>query len=262
KNKFKDKDFSRGHTLGSGEDNIKLIKELMETCTKLSERVLTLEESKTAQDLVSAQGEAYSQEYQLEDQLGVLSTAKVLADAARKNVQTYTRRRRPVSTGSGGISIASRLFSIAEESVSIVGASMTVSTAGMVQEVNISIPSPVAVKDKGKGKMEESEDERTKRTKLQQEQDRLGHEAAVGLKEELDEEKRQRMARRVNTFVPMETEVRGRASDLASGSSQATITDSAEVGNENKSRILDLGTSLKKGSSSRRGSKSLIIKEA
>nr|GFC89156.1 hypothetical protein [Tanacetum cinerariifolium] len=132
KNKFKDKDFSRGHTLRSGEDSIKLINELMETCTKLSERVLALEESKTAQDL------------------------------------TYTRRRRPVSTGSGGISIASRLFSIAEESVSIVGASMTVSTAGMVQEVNIIIPSPVAVKDKGKGKMEESEDEQTKRTKLQQ----------------------------------------------------------------------------------------------
>nr|GEZ80749.1 ribonuclease H-like domain, reverse transcriptase, RNA-dependent DNA polymerase [Tanacetum cinerariifolium] len=35
----------------------------------------------------------------------------------------------------------------------------------------------------------------TKRTKLQQEQDRLGHEAAVRLQEELDEEERQRMAR-------------------------------------------------------------------
>ncbi|GJW59901.1 putative ribonuclease H-like domain-containing protein [Tanacetum coccineum] len=41
----------------------------------------------------------------------------------------------------------------------------------------------------------ESEDEQTKRTKLQQEQDRLGHEAAVRLQEELDEEERQRMAR-------------------------------------------------------------------
>ncbi|GJZ48114.1 hypothetical protein Tco_0601946 [Tanacetum coccineum] len=37
------------------------------------------------------------------------------------------------------ISTASRLFSTAEESVSTVGASMPVSTAGMVQEVNISI---------------------------------------------------------------------------------------------------------------------------
>ncbi|GJV06489.1 hypothetical protein Tco_1344145 [Tanacetum coccineum] len=144
---------------------------------------------------VSAQGEAHSQEDQPEDQLGVLNAAKVLADAAIENVQIYTRRRMALSTGSGGLSTASRLFSTAEESVSTAGASMPVSTAGMVQEVNISIPSPVAVKDKGKGKMEESEDEQTKRTKLQQEQDRLGHEAAVRLQEELDEEERHKMAR-------------------------------------------------------------------
>ncbi|GJZ85854.1 hypothetical protein Tco_0651193 [Tanacetum coccineum] len=291
-------------------------------------------------------------EDQPEDQLGVLSAAKVLADAAKTNVHTYTRRRRAVSTGSGGISTASRLFSTAEESVSTAGASMPVSTAGMVQEVNISIPSPVVVKDKGKGKMEESEDEQTKRTKLQQEQERLGHEAAVRLQEELDEEERQRMARvheaaqsfteeewenirarveadeelsrrlqaeernkysevdqakmlvdlinqrkkyfaaqkaeakrnkpmtqaqqrnyminyikhmgshtlqqlkiysfdelkelfettmkNVNTFVPMETEDRGRASKLAAGSSQATIIDSAEVGSSKRDAEAEL----------------------
>ncbi|GJU33538.1 hypothetical protein Tco_1181892 [Tanacetum coccineum] len=127
-------------------------------------------------------------EDQSEDQLGVLSAAKVLADAAKTNIYTYTRRRRAVSTASGGISTA-------EESVSTTGASMPVSTVGMVQEVNISIPSPFVIKDKGKGKMEESEDEQIKRTKLQQEQDRLGLEAAVRLQEELDEEKIQRMAR-------------------------------------------------------------------
>ncbi|GJV41275.1 hypothetical protein Tco_1419715 [Tanacetum coccineum] len=38
----------------------------------------------------------------------------------------------------------------------------------------------------------------------------------------------------VNTFVPMETEDRGRASELAAGSSQAPITDSAEVGSSKK----------------------------
>ncbi|GKE90463.1 hypothetical protein Tco_1567938, partial [Tanacetum coccineum] len=120
-------------------------------------------------------------EDQPEDQLGVLSAAKVLTDASKTNIHTYTRRRRAVSTGSGEISTA--------------GASMPVSTAGMVQEVNISIPSPVVVKDEGKGKMEESKDEQTKRTKLQQEQERLSHEAVVRLQEELDEEERQRMAR-------------------------------------------------------------------
>ncbi|GJQ89189.1 hypothetical protein Tco_0000328 [Tanacetum coccineum] len=97
-------------------------------------------------------------EDQHEDQLGVLCATKVLADAAK----TYTRRRRAVSTNSGGINTA-------EESVSTAGASMPISTAGMVQEVNISIPSLVVVKDKGK--------------------------AVVRLQEELDEEERQRMTR-------------------------------------------------------------------
>ncbi|GKF01010.1 hypothetical protein Tco_0027933, partial [Tanacetum coccineum] len=111
----------------------------------------------------------HSQEDQPEDQLGVFSAAKVLADVA-KNVHTYTRRRRAVSSGSGGVSTASRLFSIAEELVSTVGASMPVST---VQEVN---------KDKGKGIMTKSEPEQTK-TKLQQRQERAGYEAAIRLQE-------------------------------------------------------------------------------
>ncbi|GKF58417.1 hypothetical protein Tco_0171954, partial [Tanacetum coccineum] len=48
-----------------------------------------------------------SQEDQPEDQLGVLSAAKVLADAAKKNVNNYTRRRRAVRTSSGDVSTAS-----------------------------------------------------------------------------------------------------------------------------------------------------------
>ncbi|GJR48171.1 hypothetical protein Tco_1316274 [Tanacetum coccineum] len=93
-----------------------------------------------------------SQEDQPEDQLGVFSAVKVLADATKENVHTYTRKRRAVSLGSGGISTTSRLFSTAEESVSTAGASMPVSTTGMVQEVNISIPLPVVVKIKEKKK--------------------------------------------------------------------------------------------------------------
>ncbi|GJW57417.1 hypothetical protein Tco_0104148, partial [Tanacetum coccineum] len=45
-----DPPLSRVNTLGSGEDSMKL-NELMEICTKLSERVLALENIKTAQDL-------------------------------------------------------------------------------------------------------------------------------------------------------------------------------------------------------------------
>ncbi|GKD08031.1 hypothetical protein Tco_1187716 [Tanacetum coccineum] len=70
---------------------------------------------------------------QPKEQLGVFSAAKVLADAAEQrrdveNVQTYTRRRSAVSTGSGGVSTASEL----------------VSTAG------------VKAKDKGKAVLQES----------------------------------------------------------------------------------------------------------
>ncbi|GJX83074.1 hypothetical protein Tco_0332555 [Tanacetum coccineum] len=245
-------------------------------------------------------------EDQPKDQLGVLSAVKVLADAAKTNVHTYTRRRRAVSTSSGGIRTV-------EESVSTAGAPMPVNNADMVQEVNISIPSLVVVKDKGKGKMEESEDDQTKRTKLQHEQERLGHEAAVRLQEELDEEERQRIARvhkaaqsftklqaeernkysaqkaktkrnkpmtqaqqrnyminyikhmgshtlqqlkrysfdelkelfettmkNVNTFVPIETEDKGRASELATGSSQAKNIDSAEVGSSKRAAEAEL----------------------
>nr|GEW08440.1 hypothetical protein [Tanacetum cinerariifolium] len=49
-------------------------------------------------------------------------------------------------------------------------------------------------KDKGKGIMEESESAMTKK-KRQQKQERLGHEAAVGLQEEFDKKERQRIAR-------------------------------------------------------------------
>nr|GEY92975.1 hypothetical protein [Tanacetum cinerariifolium] len=65
--------------------------------------------------LVSTQGEAQSQESQPKDLLGVFSATKVLAEVAK--VHTYTRRRRTISTASGGISTT-------EESVSTAGASM------------------------------------------------------------------------------------------------------------------------------------------
>ncbi|GJS23775.1 hypothetical protein Tco_0452407 [Tanacetum coccineum] len=44
----------------------------------------------------------------------------------------------------------------------------------------------------------------------------------------------------VNTFVPMETEDRGRASELAAGSSQATIIDSAKVGRSKRAAEAEL----------------------
>ncbi|GJT35189.1 hypothetical protein Tco_0925608 [Tanacetum coccineum] len=219
-------------------------------------------------------------EDQLEDQLGVLSAAKVLADVAKTNVHTYTRRRRAVSTGSGGISTA--------------GASMPVSTAGMVQEVNISIPSPVVVKDKEweniRARVEADEElskrlqaeERNKYSKVDQAKmlvdlinqrkkyfaaqkaeakrnkpmtqaqqrnyminyiKHMGSHTLQQLKRySFDELKElfETTMKNVNTFVPMETEDKGRASELATGSSQATIIDSAEVGSSKRAAEAEL----------------------
>ncbi|GJS76503.1 putative ribonuclease H-like domain-containing protein [Tanacetum coccineum] len=175
-----------GHTPGSDEDSMTLheltVKKL-EQIVKISQarrraKIVVSDDEESSED-PSKQGrmiedidqdagislvtptKVSSQEDQSKDQLGVLSAAKVLADTAKKNVNTYTRRRRVVSTGSEGVSTASRIFSTAKESVSTAGTSMPVSTAGMVQQVNIIIPSSSktteTTKDKGKAIMQESE---------------------------------------------------------------------------------------------------------
>ncbi|GJQ98351.1 hypothetical protein Tco_0009490 [Tanacetum coccineum] len=151
-----DSPLPRGHTLGSDEarmqqnELIDLVIKLEDCQARRRSRVVISDDEEDLEDS-SKQGRmieeidqdagvtlvtpTHSQEDQPEDQLGVFSAAKVLADAA-KNVHTYTRRKKAVSIGSGGVSTASRLFSTAEESVSTSGASMPVSTAGTVQEVN------------------------------------------------------------------------------------------------------------------------------
>ncbi|GJW51522.1 hypothetical protein Tco_0092873 [Tanacetum coccineum] len=190
----------RGYTLGSDEGGIQQ-NELMDLVTKLSNRCEALETDlrqtkkvysdaltrlikkvkKLEKSVKTSQARRRSRVILSDDEAELEYSSKqrrikVLADVARKrrevvNVQSYTRRRRAVSTGSGEISTA--------------GASMSVSTAGTVQEVN---------KYKGKGIMTESEPEQIK-TKLQQRQERAGYEAAVRLQEQLDEEERQRIAR-------------------------------------------------------------------
>nr|GEW75810.1 hypothetical protein [Tanacetum cinerariifolium] len=142
---------------------------------------------------VSTQGEAHNQEDQPEDQLEVLSVAKVLGNTARRNVQTYTRRME-VSTSSRGVSTVSRMISTAEGSVITVGASIPVSTASMI--------------DKGKGIMEEFESDVTE-TKRQQEQERIGLETVMRLQEQFNEEERQRIDRvheAAQTFIEEEWE--------------------------------------------------------
>ncbi|GJU94686.1 ribonuclease H-like domain-containing protein, partial [Tanacetum coccineum] len=129
---------------------------------------------------------------QPEEQLGVFSAATVLADAARRrksveNVQTYIRRRREVSTGSGGVRTASRLVSTAD-----------ISTAGELDS-NAS----VKAKDKGKAIMHESESLKKIKKRVQearlkgeQEQERTDFETVLELQKQLDE--REEVAVKVN----------------------------------------------------------------
>ncbi|GKA04110.1 hypothetical protein Tco_0676891 [Tanacetum coccineum] len=203
-------------------------------------------------------------EDQPEDQLGVLSAAKVLADAAKTNVHTYTKRRRAVSTGSGGISTASRLFSTTEESISTAGASMPVSTAGMVQEVNISIPSLVVVKDKVEERNKYNEVDQAKmlvdlinqrkkyftaqkveakrKKPMTQAQQRtymsnyikhMGSHTLQQLKRlSFDELKNlfEATMRRVSTFVPTVMEIRRGVPELVADSSQEAVIECTEAG--------------------------------
>ncbi|GJX67767.1 putative ribonuclease H-like domain-containing protein [Tanacetum coccineum] len=162
--------------LGSLETELKQTKQTYGIAlTKLIKKVKKLKQTVKISQSRRRAKIVSSQEDQSEDQLGILSVAKVLADAAKKNVKTYTKRRRAVSTGSEGVSTTSRVFSTAEESVSTAeesvstaGASMPVSTAGMVQQVNIIIPSLSETrKDKGKAIMQESEQPKKIKKKVQ-----------------------------------------------------------------------------------------------
>nr|GEY40581.1 hypothetical protein [Tanacetum cinerariifolium] len=183
-------------------------------------------------------------------QIDVEDQGKVLADEAIKNAHTYTRRRMVVSTGNGEISTAGRLFRTVEESVSTAGALMPVSTAGIVQEVNI--PSPVAVKDKARVEADEElarrlqAEERNRYIEVDQAKmlvDLINQGKIYFLKKlSFNEIKKlfETTIKIVNSFVPMEIEVRGRASDLADGSSQATITNSAEVGSSKRATEAEL----------------------
>ncbi|GKB83356.1 hypothetical protein Tco_0950251 [Tanacetum coccineum] len=229
----------RVHTLGSDEGSIAL-QELMILCTMLSKKVESLEADlkqtkkvygavytklimkvkrlektvKTSHSRRRAKIVISDDEEDSED--SSKQVTKVLADATKTNVHTYTRRIRTVSIGSGGISTASASMPVSTGSgqISTASASMPVSNAGMVQEVNISIPSPVVVKDK------------------EWENTRARVEADEELAQRLQAEERNKYSE--VDQAKMLTEDKGRASELVTGSSQATIIDSVEVGSSKR----------------------------
>ncbi|GKE78115.1 hypothetical protein Tco_1544235 [Tanacetum coccineum] len=134
-----DSPLPRVYTLRSDEDSMTL-QEWTVLCTTLPKKVESLEADlkqtkkvygaaytklikkvkKLKKTVKSNQARRRAKIMVLDDEeLGVFSAAKVLADAAKENVHTYTRGRRVVSNDSGRISTA-------EESINTAGASIPV----------------------------------------------------------------------------------------------------------------------------------------
>ncbi|GJU95564.1 hypothetical protein Tco_1320320, partial [Tanacetum coccineum] len=168
----------RGYTPGSDEGRMQHI-ELMDLVIKLSDKVLALET-----DLQQTK-KVYS-----------TTVTKLIMKVKRleKIVKSSkARRRRTVSTGSGEVSTASRIISTTEETVSTAGASMPVSTTGLVQEIT---SSSRASKDKGKALYQE-ESHRIARDaeialRLQEEIDAARVEADEELTHKLQAEEREK----------------------------------------------------------------------
>ncbi|GKF84716.1 hypothetical protein Tco_0249614, partial [Tanacetum coccineum] len=124
-----DSPLPRVHSLGSDEGSLSL-NELMVLCTSLSKKVESLESElkQTKQTYSTAliklikredkedpskQGRSLIKE--LDTDAGISLVPPHVAEQRRdvENVQTYTRRRRAISTGSGGVSTTSELVSTA-----------------------------------------------------------------------------------------------------------------------------------------------------
>ncbi|GJU00170.1 hypothetical protein Tco_1110508 [Tanacetum coccineum] len=174
--------------------------------------------------------------------MGVLSAAKVLPDETKTNVHTYTRRRRAVSIGSGGISTA--------------GASMPVSTAEELDEEERQRMARVHEAAKSFTEKEwenirarvEANEELSKRLQAEERNkySEVDQAKMLQLKRYSFDELKELFEitmKNVNTFVPMETEDKGRASELATGkvfSNKANILDSAKVGSSKRAEEAEL----------------------
>nr|GEV56730.1 synaptobrevin, longin-like domain protein [Tanacetum cinerariifolium] len=149
----------RVYTLGCDKGRMQH-NELMDLVTQLSNKVVALETD-------------------------LKQTKKVYGAAYTKLIMKYSE---PVSTASVAVTTASVNFSPASPARRVSNDD-DITTAETLVYIRRS-----AAKDKGKGIMTAFEPVQNK-TKLQQDQERLGYKVAVRLQEELDEEERQRMAK-------------------------------------------------------------------
>ncbi|GJR15106.1 xylulose kinase-1 [Tanacetum coccineum] len=134
------------------------------------------------------------------EQLGVFSAATSLADTAKRRIsvettQTYTRRKRSVSTGSGGVSTTSRTVSTADVSTtSELGSTAGVKAKDKGKEIMQEFEPPKKVKKRIKVQMSMDEElakkvfeEEQAKAMVKQEQERINFEAALELQKQLDE---------------------------------------------------------------------------
>ncbi|GJR23920.1 hypothetical protein Tco_0972447 [Tanacetum coccineum] len=212
-----DSPLPRVNTLRSDEGSMKL-QELMVLCTTLSNKVKSLETD--LKQTKKIYGAAYTKLIRKVKQLEKIvkssqarRKARIVVSDDEADLEDSSKQGRKIAKidqdpdislvqhdaeiqGRHGHDIeldfdfnAAKEVSTAKEDVST---AEPVSTAG----ATVTTTSVAAAKDKGKAKMDESKTVQAK-TKLQQEQERLGYEAAMRLQAELDKEERQRIARRI-----------------------------------------------------------------
>nr|GFA61502.1 retrovirus-related Pol polyprotein from transposon TNT 1-94 [Tanacetum cinerariifolium] len=247
-----DSSLPRVNTLGSDEGSMTL-QELMVFCTTLSNKVESLE--KDLKQTKKIYGVAYTKLIKKVKKLE--KTVKSSQVIGRERIVVFVDEDDLKDSSKQGRKIAdmeydTSVFDTTTTGVEISTTSLEVKTGGVSVDDTTAKTlvyirrSKAKAKDKGKGIIEESESLilNTKSTKRQQEQERLGLEAAVKLQEELVEEERQRIARqlkklsfdeikdlieitmrRVKTFVPIETKVRREVPKLVADCSQAAVRE-------------------------------------
>ncbi|GJZ46710.1 hypothetical protein Tco_0594306 [Tanacetum coccineum] len=206
----------RVNTLRSDEGGMK-IEELMVFCTNLSRKVESLESdlkqtkqvygaayTKLIKKVKKLEKAAKSSQARRRARIVVFDDEDDLEDSSKQGRKIDEIDQDPnisleVSTAdldvSTAVPISTTGAAVTTASVVVSTARPTISTAkDITMAETLVYIRRSASKDKGKGKMNKSEPVHTK-IKLQQEQERLGYEAALRLQDQLDEEKRQRIAR-------------------------------------------------------------------
>ncbi|GJT31722.1 hypothetical protein Tco_0922141 [Tanacetum coccineum] len=216
-----DSPLPRVNTLGSDEGNLTLHK-LTVLCITLSKKVESLETDLKHTKLTY--GAAYTK---------LIKKVKKLENKVKSN---QARKRARIGRQEHDMEFefdldAAKDISTAKEDISTARLVFTAGAAVTTASVDVSTATVSTAKDKGKDIMEEYEPVQTK-TKLQQEQERLGYKAALRLQAELEEEERQRTATRVQVDEELAQRLQAKEREKYSEAEKARLL--AELINQRK----------------------------